>query len=230
MKNILKKISIFMICFVLVTFIGAQATIINADEEKDKDDFIGQAVTWYGKGGGNSVQTINLGKIVQIINVAGTAIIAIATVVLGIKYMLSSATGKSDVKQQLGSLLVACVFFFGWSNLSNILIDGTTYNSSTGTYSGVNGNTQLFIFSDLTNADSTSALFANIFAIVVFAARLIAVVVTMIIGAKYIFGSSDVKSSIKEKGPMYIMGLVMSLCTVEVLNFISKAINESFVK
>lgn len=175
MDRKIKNIMTFVFTFVFITFIGLGATEVRAD-------FVGDAANWYSQGG-DKIESMDISEIVKIVNVAGTAVIAIVTVVLGIKYMLGSASGKSEVKEQMISLLVACILFFGWSNLSGILISGATFNPDSGTYGNVGGSTQLFIFKD--TSDITK-IFANIFAIVMFIARIVAVVVTMVIGVKYI--------------------------------------------
>ncbi len=215
MNKRIKNIMTFVLTFIFIAIIGYGVMEVKAD-------FIGEASEWYKKGG--NTESIDLTEIANLVNIAGTAVIAIVTVVLGTKYMLGSATGKSEVKEQLISLLVACVLFFGWSNLSGILISGANFNSTTGGYSGVGGNTQLFIFQKMGENADISTVFAEVFAIVMFIARIVAVVVTMVIGVKYIFGGADVKSSIKQKGPMYIIGILMIFCTVGILSFISDSI------
>lgn len=61
-------------------------------------------------------------EFVNIVNVIGTTVIVIATILLGIKYMFGNVDSKADVKESMITLLVACVFFFGWTNISNIII------------------------------------------------------------------------------------------------------------
>ena len=182
-------------------------------------DFISDASSWWNKGG--TVYSLDLSEIVNLVNIAGTGVISIVTVALGIKYMFGSATGKAEVKEQMITLLVACIFFFGWSNLSGLLINGATFNTTTGSYDNVNSQTQLFIFSGTTDL---RVIFARIFALVMFFARIVAVIVTMIMGVKYIFGGADTKSAIKQRGPMYIIGIVLIFCTVGILSFVSDAI------
>lgn len=213
-----KKILMFILSFMITVIIGIQSTQVNAD-------FMSDANIWWSKNDPTNIQPIRgIDEIVELVNVAGTAVIAIVTVILGIKYMISSAVGKSEVKGQLASLLVACILFFGWSNLSNILIKGAQFNTTTGGYDNIDSNTQLFIFEKTSDA---KVIFSRIFAIVIFLARIIAVIVTMVIGAKYIFGGSNAKSEIKQRGPMYVIGILMIFCTLEVLSFISDAIIEA---
>ena len=209
------------ICRIMMIFLGIVLTlgIFGATVQAD---FMGDAKSWYDMGGdGNAVKGIDLSELVSLINIAGTSVIAIVTVILGIKYMIGSASGKAEVKEQLITLLVACIFFFGWSNLSGLLISGATFNTTTGSYDGVGSATQLFAFK---GTSDLSTMFAKIFAVVMFFARIIAVVVTMIIGLRYIFGGADTKSQIKQRGPMYIIGILLIFCTIGILSFVSDAI------
>lgn len=85
--------------------------------------------TKYSDGAGTQERVIDnesinniVNEFVNIVNVIGTTVIVIATIALGIKYMFGSVDSKTDVKESMITLLVACVFFFGWTNISNIII------------------------------------------------------------------------------------------------------------
>ena len=188
-------------------------------------DFISDAQNWYNKGGdATELDSGVMSGLAKDVERAGTAIISIATIVLGIKYVIGSATGKAEVKQQLIGLFVACLLFFGWSNLSSLLIQGATYDEATGTYSGISGATQLFIFDGVT---TVSGIFQKVFAIVLFFGKIAALIATMYIGVKYIISGSQGRSELKQKGPMYIIGILMIFCTLNILSFISDAINQA---
>lgn len=215
MKN--RKNRILKISFILFIV----AILINI-ESYVRADFIGDANSWYTKDSGTT-KIYNLaggafGQIVTVVNQIGTAVIAITAVILGIKYMLGTARGKSEVKDQMISLLVACLLFFGWSNISSLLIKNATFNTATGSYENVSTATQLFIFKDATNVASMAA---KVFGIVVLIGKIIAIVVTMYLGAKYILSGANGKAELKEKGPMFIIGILLIFCTLNVLSFIS---------
>lgn len=194
-------------------------------------DPIRNAAGWWSAAGQSQIG-INgdlLRTLTNLVNIAGTAIISIVAVVLGIKYMIGSAADKSSVKEQLITFLVACIFFFGWSNLSGLLITGTTYNPSTGTYSGISGATQLFVFNGLNTENGFTNLFARLFAIVVFFGKIIALIATMYIGVKYIFSGADAKAELKQRGPRYIIGILLIFCTLNILSFVSQMINQALI-
>lgn len=214
--NVVFKICIIMMIF---TFIGFGNDIMAID-------FWDQATNWYKPGATNTYLDANviddIGKMVEII---GTAVIAIATVVLGIKYVLGSVTDKAEVKDGMVTLLFACIFFFGWSSLRGVLIKNIGYDAD-GAVTGISGATQLFIFAG-TNRGTLENAFATIFSVVIIIAKIIAVLATIYMGVKYIFAGSEGRAKVKEKGVMYIIGILLIFTTLNILSFISDAINNA---
>ena len=203
--------------FVLVNFVLAA------------DNFWDQAADWYSAGGTETYLDSNvLSEIANIVEIIGTAVIAIATVVLGIKYVLGSVTDKASVKENMITLLIACIFFFGCSNIRDLLINNIQYDSSTGNIavSKITGSTQLFIFS---GTNSLESAFASIFSMIILIAKLVAVIATVYMGVKYIFSGAEQRAKLKEKGIMYIVGIILIFTTINVLSFISSSINNALV-
>lgn len=203
--------------FVLVNFVLAA------------DNFWDQAADWYSAGGTETYLDSNvLSEIANVVEIIGTAVIAIATVVLGIKYVLGSVTDKASVKENMITLLIACIFFFGWSNIRDLLINNIQYDSSTGNIavSKITGSTQLFIFS---GTNSLESAFASIFSMIILIAKLVAVIATVYMGVKYIFSGAEQRAKLKEKGIMYIVGIILIFTTINVLSFISSSINNALV-
>lgn len=203
--------------FILVNFVLAA------------DNFWDQAADWYSAGGTETYLDSNvLSEIANIVEIIGTAVIAIATVVLGIKYVLGSVTDKASVKENMITLLIACIFFFGWSNIRDLLINNIQYDSSTGNIavSKITGSTQLFIFS---GTNSLESAFASIFSLIILIAKLVAVIATVYMGVKYIFSGAEQRAKLKEKGIMYIVGIILIFTTINVLSFISSSINNALV-
>lgn len=213
-KNIL-KITMTLLLILMISKIGFVYAA---------DDFWTQASNWYSGGSTSTYLDSNvISSIANMVEVVGTGVIAIATVVLGIKYMLGSVTEKADVKENMITLLVACIFFFGWSNLRQILINGVTYDSN-GAVSGISGQSTLFIFQGGTTLQTA---FANIFSLVLIIAKIIAVVCTVYMGVKYIFSGADGKAKLKQKGIMYIIGIILIFTTLNILTFVSNTINNA---
>lgn len=212
-NKFIKRISGILV--VLFLFLGT--TFVNAG-------FWEQASDWYSAGSTSTyLDSSIITEIANMIEVIGTAVIAITTVVLGIKYMVGSVTEKAEVKENMITLLVACIFFFGWSNLRQILIKGVTYDQN-GVVSGISGSSQLFIF----NGNGTlEGAFAQVFSIVLIIAKLVAIVATVYMGVKYIFSGAEGKAKLKEKGIMYIVGIILIFTTLNILTFISNSINNA---
>lgn len=210
--------------FVILLFILCCFTTM----EVNAIDFWDQATEWYKPGATNTyLDTSVISDIAEMVEVIGTAVIAIATVVLGIKYVLGSVTDKAEVKDSMITLLFACIFFFGWSSLRGILIKNVGYDSN-GAVTGISGATQLFIFAG-NNGGSLENAFASVFSVVIIIAKLIAVLVTVYMGVKYIFAGSEGKAKLKEKGVMYIIGILLIFTTLNILSFISDAINNALM-
>lgn len=187
-------------------------------EDTSSDDWWGKATTWY-KGGSTDVginQSVISG-IADMVEVVGTAVIAIAVVVIGIKYMFGTVQGKADAKENLITLLVACFFFFGWSNIRGLLITGNATGEG-----GLKGSETGLIFFQEGDYKKT---FSQIFTLVVTVGQFIAVAAILIMGVKYIFAGADAKAQLKEKSPSMIIGIILIFCAVTVLKFIAKIVS-----
>ncbi len=214
------KILVRILFMSILMLLMISTSVVNAT------DFWNQATTWYESGTTNLyLNSSIITDIANIVEIAGTAIIAVATVILGIKYLLGSVTDKADVKDSMVTLLFACIFFFGWSSLRGVLIKNIGYDAN-GAVTGISGATQLFIFAGEGGATLENA-FATIFSIIIIIAKIIAVIVTIYMGVKYIFSGSEGKAKIKDKGVMYIIGILLVFTTLNILSFISDAINNA---
>ncbi len=215
-RNIVKGFNIFVLVMILLS----SAQMVFATESNDYN-FWNVASSWYQQGETNTyLDDSVLSQIATIIEIVGTGVIAIATVVLGIRYILGSATQRADVKDNMITLLVACLFFFGWSNLREILISGVTFTGNG--VSKVDGTSKFNIF----DPTSLSATLGNVFGIVLNVGKAVALIATVYIGIKYVFSGAEGKSQLKEKGIMYIIGIILIFSTLNIVTFISKAVNQ----
>lgn len=211
----MKKRNIFFM-LVLLLFVG---TVGNEVLAANGLEFWDKATNWYSSQENNSVgiSTNMLDGISNLIEVVGTAVIAIATVVIGAKFMLGTVQGKVEAKENLVTLLVACFFFFGWTNIRDLLING----NSTGE-NGINGSTQL-IFLQGGNLQTT---FAQVFSFVVVIAKFLCVLSILYMGVKYIFAGANAKAQLKEKSPAMIIGIILIFCAVNVVGFIADIVTK----
>ena len=222
MKNYIKKIINTLNIFTLVLIILSSTQIVLAEDTTSNDyNFWDKATDWYTPGQTDTYldQSV-LSQIANIVEVVGTGVIAIATVVLGIRYILGSATQRADVKDNLITLLVACLFFFGWSNLRGILISGVTFNGVG--VSKVDGTSNFNLF----DPTSLEATLGNIFGIILTVAKALALVAIVYIGFKYVFSGAEGKSKIKKKGILYVIGVILIFSTFNIITFISRAVNQ----
>ncbi len=215
MKKISLVILTFAVIFSMFSFIGKVYA----------SDFWSQANDWYnsandiynqnnhGKVGelaenNNVVQNI-LKELSKMVNIVGTTVIVCVTTFLGIKYIFGSVDSKSEVKESLLTLVVACVFFFGWSSIWGLIFDSNTgglvFNQ--GGYENVVG----VVF-------KTLSLIANV----------LAILGVIYVGIRYIFAGAEGKAELKGKSIHFFIGIILAFCSVGILNYISAVVNELF--
>lgn len=147
-----------------------------------------------------SIEIVN--QFMDIVNYVGTTLIIIATMFLGVKYMFGSVEGKSEVKESLMTLLVACVFFFGWQYIRDIILIGT-------------GGTQLFLVSN--DDASYKNLFGSLLGVVIMIVKVAAIVGVIYVGVRYIFSGATGKAELKGKSVYFIIGIILTFSSVTVL-------------
>lgn len=180
-------------------------------------DFWSDGSTWYSNmvkenKDANSSMTASIDPIIKIfvdmINVIGTTVIAFVTIFLGIKYIFGSVDNKVSVKESLVNLLVACVFFFGWSSIRNLLISS---------------NNEFILFSD---TSSYKNILGDLFSLFTYVANGLAVLAVVYIGVRYIVSGAPGRADLKSKSPQFILGIIMAFCASSFLTFVSKVITE----
>lgn len=183
--------------------------VAQSAENPSSSGFWGDAQKWFSKGRvntnlGEATEAVN--DLMDIINITGTTIIMIITTILGIKYIYSSAEGKAEVKKSLTVLLIACVFFFGWQGISNIIMPGNKLVFTSNTNS----------FKDIAN---------KVFSYFTYISQFVMVAGVIYVGVKYMFSGAEGKADLKSKSMQFIIGIIMSFATVSFLTYISKVIN-----
>lgn len=210
MKKIVKIISF---CLIISCLMCTAISSVYAD-------WWGESSSWYsgdGFGDGDDVMKPSNLKIpdeaqkvvdefTYMVNVVGTTVIVLVTIFLGIKYMFGSFEDKANVKESLTNLIVACIFFFGWNAIWNLLfVDGE------------------LVF--VKGTDSYTSALANVFATLTSIANLLAVGAVLYIGIRYIFAGAQGKAELKGKSVQFMLGIILAFCSVGFLNYISKLIN-----
>ena len=191
-----------------------KVNVADYEENQANLDFWGQATNWF-----NKIETSEdnpeikelIDTFQDMINVLGTTVIVLVTIFLGIKYIFGSVESKAGVKEGLVTLIVVCVFFFGWSALRNLLFPNNS-----------------LIFIESTDTSYTSIL-GRIFSIATFIANILAVLGIVYVGIRYIFAGASGKGELKAKSPMLLIGIILAFASVSFLSYISKVISEIIV-
>lgn len=214
MKN--KMVLVISIFALIIIFSGKSFVLAEDDSNWSNRDFWKEANDWYDEGvrsGGiqdvsswGSISAI-ISEISKIIEVLGTTVIVCVTTFLGIKYMYGSATGKAEVKDSLLTLLVACVFFFGWSSIWKLIFNnGTLTINPSGT--------------------SLTGIIANVFSTLALIANILAVGAVIYIGIRYIFAGATGKAELKAKSVQFLIGFILAFCSVTVLSYVSEVVKQ----
>ena len=103
---------------------------------------------------------------------------------------------------------VACVFFFGWNSISNLIMPNSKFFLTEG-------------------ADDFASIVAKVYSLAVFVLDIVAVIVIIYIGVKYIFSGATGKSNLKGKSAEFIIGIILTFCTLSFLSYTSKVVNDS---
>lgn len=204
-KRIKKIMTILVFVTLFVSVISSNVYAANATEMWTN------ASKWFGKveTNDNSTQAIHIiNEFVDMVNIIGTTVIVLATIFLGVKYIIGSVESKTEVKESMITLLVACIFFFGWNAISNILIP--------------NGR---LVFTN-TNDESYTNLVGRIFNTGIFVLNIAAIAAIIYVGVRYIFSGASGKADLKGKSPYFIIGIILSFCSVSFLTFLSNVINQ----
>lgn len=199
----------------IMILVGQTVVLADGDTDWNSRDPWKEANDWYAQGSidedlteyGSAKAIIN--KFSSMIEVLGTTVIVCVTTFLGIKYMYASAQGKAEVKDSLATLLVACVFFFGWNGIWAILFNGSslTFNTTDTTYEGFIG---------------------GIASILSFLGGILSVAAVIYIGLRYIFAGATGKAELKGKSIQFLIGFILAFCAITVIRYISTVVLEIF--
>lgn len=213
-----KKIISFCVVIVMIISFMPISNVVFAQNpnQNNSEEFFKKAGTWFEgvqQEGENNVSPISIevvNSFMDIVNYVGTVIIIIATMFLGVKYMFGSVDGKSEVKESLVTLLIACVFFFGWQYIRDIVL--------------MSNGTQLFISNP--GDHSYKLLFARLLGVVTMIVKVAAIAGVIYVGVRYIFAGASGKADLKGKSVYFIIGIILTFCSVTVLTVFSNILQD----
>lgn len=114
MKKTMKILSIMLIAIMLIAAMGTMAMA------NDSDAIIGNM---FNQKGTNTTQIQEVGgNIVNIITTIGIIVAVIVLLILGIKYMMGSASEKAEYKKTMIPYLVGAVLIFGASAIAKAVV------------------------------------------------------------------------------------------------------------
>lgn len=112
MKKVIKILTIILMVFALVNITNfVYAGEINTEE----------FAILYSKDGVSDLDN-KTGKILNIVQIGGTAVSLVALLILGMRYMLSSPNEKATIKEKLIPYVIGVIIFFAASNLVTIVM------------------------------------------------------------------------------------------------------------
>ena len=209
-----KKIIVSMLLIICVSFsiLMVNATTDNEDPTSSiVENIFNQANGFKPSGNEQENGALQIGvrleefitkQIVPIVEAIGNLVFAGVTVILGMKYIWSSAEGKAEVLESLPSFVLAVVFF----NLGGTLVEWLQGSLQSGIL-GVNG------------WDSISDTILNVIYLVV---QLGSFAGILVLGLRYMFASAEGKAKVKANFGVFAIGLLFVFSASNVLNFIIK--------
>lgn len=189
----------------IAVMIGVLTLFVTTVNAGILDDIFKQGSNLSGSGGdlGTSVKSFLIDKIVPIIEMIGNLIFAGITVILGLKYIWSSAEGKSEVQESLPAFITAVIFFYMAGTLVNVLIgdanDGIIGSLTGSTTSGIFAGKVMFI---ITSVVKYAALAGLVF-----------------VGVRYMLASAEGRASMKTSMGGLIIGILFTFLASNVITF-----------
>lgn len=157
---------------------------------------------------GSLAENFILDDVTDVIALIGNLVFAAVTVILGVKYIWSSAQGKAEVLESLPTFVVAVLFFYLGESIVKWLVGSGDEVTSSGAvwsiYNAKNWDTISGYIMWLINTFVRYAAFAGI----------------LVLGLRYMFASAEGKSNIKTSFGGLVIGLVFVFLASNVVNFI----------
>ena len=210
----LKKVLISVMLFVLLV---TPHVLVNAGM---LNQVIGQGTNFV-KGHkteaiGNSIKTIILNDIKPAVFSIGTLIFAAVTVILGVKFIWSSAEGKSEVQEALPGFVLAVIFFYLSEPLINFLLGSTS--SFTG-FSSIN----TIIKNDGGGTKSWGAIASSTIGLINYVVKYLALAGLVYLGIRYMIASAEGKATMKVSMTGAVIGVLFTFLATNVVQFIIDA-------
>ena len=204
-----KKILVSMLLFALLI----TPSVVNAGL---LDDIMKQGTNFVKNSNsesiGNSVAYIVRYDIMPVVFNIGTLIFAAVTVILGVKFIWSSAEGKSEVQEALPGFVLAVVFFYLAEPLVNFLL------GSTSTITGIS-NVNNLNWANAGGATSWNQLAGRVIIVINYIVKYLALAGLIYLGVRYMIASAEGKASMKTNMGGAIIGIIFVFLASNVVQF-----------
>ena len=121
MNKTVKVISTILMVILLVSMFSS--VVMASSSAADKVDSIKSSVPTDAEGKINTLA----GNIIGVLTTVGIAVAVIILLILGIKYMMGSASEKAEYKKTMIPYLVGAILIFGASGIAKIVISMTSF-------------------------------------------------------------------------------------------------------
>lgn len=149
---------------------------------------------------GQNIADYITGDVLGLLITIGNLVFFIVAAFLGVKYIWSGVSGKSEVKETLPTFVVGATFFY----------------SAQALYDFAKGGFNTLIFSSTSFEQFSGSLWTTITIIV----RILSIAGIIAIGLKYMLSSANTKADIKKDLLPMIIGIIMVFSISEVMTFI----------
>ncbi|MBR6689534.1 MAG: hypothetical protein IKL68_05925 [Clostridia bacterium] len=207
----LKKVLISVLLFVLLI---TPHIVVNAG-------FLGNVIgqgTNFVKGHnteaiGTAIRKIIMNDIKPAVFSIGTLIFAAVTVILGVKFIWSSAEGKSEVQEALPGFVLAVILFYLAEPVVNFLLGSTS--SITGV-SSINA----MVSQKGNGATSWTAIAGATIKLINYVVKYLALAGLVYLGIRYMIASAEGKASMKVSMAGAVIGVLFTFLATNVVQFI----------
>ena len=199
-----KVIGIVMIICVVACLV----TTVSASSYLNKIFDYGSKLNGTGGSMGTALKSFITDTIQPMIELIGNLIFAAVTVILGLKYIWSSAEGRAEVQESLPAFVVAVVFFYLAGSLVNVL---TGTSSTTG------------ILEYIGNSGNWTSFAGRVMYIITTIVKYAALAGLVFMGIKYMMASAEGKSSMKTSMGGMVIGILFVFLASNVVNFFVSA-------
>lgn len=115
-----KKIKMFVLIIMAVVMVAMLSTVVSATNNVNAADLAGKL---HGTSTSASTSITDMGnQIIGIITTVGVVVAVVVLLVLGIKYMMGSASEKAEYKKTMIPYLVGAILIFGASAITKVVV------------------------------------------------------------------------------------------------------------